>query len=406
MLGVPQYGALIINNQTVSSVDATESLIKMASNGLPIIFVGSPPSQAYPTNASSQDALRSTMARLMSQSGVYSTQSVDQLPAILAEKGIKPRVALNCSSNPVYSVWRSTADIDYVYIFNDQSKDVTCATTITASGVVPHVLNAFTSSQTPLLQYSYTNSTLSVPLALRSNETLILALQHSSTVHQCTFPRSSGSLHSLNASSDGIEAVITGSTTLTSSSGKTSEFNSSLPARTNLAFWDWVIEDYHSAPDRYAIQTEITNHTYQNLPLVPWSQFDASITPVSGVGHYTTRFTVPASPTNSSSLVGILKLPLIQHTARVFLDSKWLGPIDPVNPVLTIPGLKSGQEHGLRIDITTTLFNRIKAEANQTWVVGGVAGIRQPKYNTMPYEEYGLVGSVVIEWGETVSVEC
>lgn len=405
-LGIPEYKALILNNQSVASVQAAEAMIDVASKGLPIIIVGSPPSQSYPTNSTTQSALDSAVKRLLSSSGVQRVDTIDRLPTVLAGESISPRVALNCTTNPVYSVWRSSGDRDYIYFLNDQSAETHCSAQITASGVAPFVYNAWTGSRSPLLQYTATNSSLLIPISLKSNESTIIVLDKSSPPSQCTFSSTNGSIQYLNASDGNVQAVVTGPTTLTSSTGKSLQLGSSLAAPLNLTSWDLVIEDWHSAPDRFAVETEITNHTLHNVTLRPWNQLDATLNPVSGVGHYTTKFTVPASYTNSSKVTAVLKLPLIQNTARVFLDGAWVGPIDPVNPVTTLQGLASGQEHSLRIDVTSTLFNRIKAEANETWVVGQVAAQRQPKYNTAPYEGYGLAGSVMLEWGELVDVEC
>ncbi|KAF2472794.1 uncharacterized protein BDR25DRAFT_157719, partial [Lindgomyces ingoldianus] len=399
-LGIPGYQALIFNHQTVSTVETAESLVNMASSGLRMIFVGQIPDQTYPTTASSQAALITAVKRLLSNENVYQTATIDQLPTILAKLRIAPRTSLSCSSNPVYSIWRSSNDLNYIYFFNDQAKTTQCTAKISVAAftATPYIYNAWTGSQTPLLQYTATNSTISVPLALKSNETLILALHRSppSPFLKCTHN------HTL--------ALVTGPTTLTSSSGMTSRINASLPQATNLTTWDLVIEDWHSAPNRFAVKTEITRHSFKNVALVPWNQISASLIPVSGIGHYTTKFTVPTSPNlppsspspsssnSSSGLVGLLHLPLIQHTARVYLNGKVLPPIDPVNPVVEMTGMEAGKEYELEIMVTTTLFNRIKAEANETMVVGQKAAVLQPKYGTWLFEEYGLVGSVVVVW--------
>lgn len=405
-LGLPQYQALIFINQTVASVAAVEAMVKMASKGLPIVFVGPPLTQSYPADARSQSALDSAVGRLLSSANVYRVNSVDQLPALLAERKVAPRIGLSCASNPIYSVWRSSVDVDFVYLFNDQSRAAECTATIMASGVIPYIYNSWTGSQSQLVQYTAKNSSLSIPLSLKANESLVLGLHRSTEKRTCTIQQTAGNLRSLNVSAGNIEAIISGSTTLSTSSGNPLHLNASLPPPTNLTSWNLVLEDWHSAPDRYAVQTEISNHTFRNISLVPWNQLSTQLNPVSGIGHYTTRFTVPRYNSSSSPLVGILKLPLVQHTARAFLDEEWLGPIDPINPVISLQNLKNGREYELRIEVATTLFNRIKAEANQTWIVGQVAGVRQPKYNTLPYEKYGLVGNVVLEWGEVHKVEC
>lgn len=406
-LGIPEYRALIVNNQSIPSAEVAEVLQEKADDGLPLILIGPMKSQLEHRSLSSYHTLNTAIADLLSADNVYQIDHIDDLPGTLAELGIAPRVSLACSSSPVYPVWRSSADVDRIFFFNDQDVAVEGTATIAASGVSPHILNAWTGSQSPLLQYTATNSSLTIPISLMSNETLILALNPIETSSQCSFPSTSGDIHTIQSSSSNkIHAIVTGRTDLTSASGRISRFDPSLPAPLNLTTWNLVIEDWHSAPDRFAVETEITNHTFDNIPLVPWNQIDDSLNPTSGIGHYVTTFTVPSSSNATfSDLVGILTLPLIQHTARVYLDNEWLGPIDPVNPTLTLDHLESGRDYEIRIEVSTTLFNRIKTDADDVRVIGIIAGQRAA-YKTMPYEEYGLVGSVILGWGEHVEVDC
>jgi hypothetical protein len=378
----------------------------MASAGLPIIFVGSVPTQAYPTDSLRQSALAAATKSLLSLVNVHQIGSTNQLPSLLSELGIQPRVALTSTSSSVYSVYRSSAEVDYIYLFNDQAIPINCTCNITTSGRVPYIYDAWTGSQTPLLQYEATNTGISIPLGFKSNETTIIALHRSTLPPKCIFPSTSGALHSLTSTSNVTHALITGLATLESSAGKIYTFNPTLPAPTNLTSWDLVIEDWHSASDRFAVQTEITNHTFTNISLVPWTLISDSLTHVSGIGHYTTRFTVPVPTSNSSGLVGILSFPLIQHTARAYLNATLLPPIDPVNPVVLLEGLKSDKTYELSIEVSTTLFNRVKYERDEIMVVGQVAGVRQPLYKSMPYESYGLVGTAMLSWAERVTVHC
>jgi hypothetical protein len=372
-LGTPSYKALIFNKQTVTTIKAIDKLIELSSSGLLIIFVGQTPSETSSGSFSDRASLATAMTRLLSNENVLQIRSTDELPSLLAAHGIRPRTSLSCSSNPVFTIRRKAREVDYVYFFNDQPKPTECTATLSTSGsAVPYIYNAVTGSQSRLETYTHTNSSLTVNLALASNETLILALHQS--------PVEPASCTTTNISED-----ITA---------------------TNLTTWNLVIEDWHSAPDRFAVETEITNHTYHNVSLIPWTSIDASLAPVSGIGHYTTRIEIPATPSANNTLIGILSLPLIQHTARVYLDGTWLGPIDPVNPVVQLKGLKPGSASEVTIDVSTTLFNRIKAEANKTWVVGQVAGQRQSKYSSQPYEKYGLIGAVTLSWAAETVVSC
>ncbi|KAF2108840.1 hypothetical protein BDV96DRAFT_636539 [Lophiotrema nucula] len=412
-LGVPSYKVLIFNNQTVITVKAAEALVNKASAGLPIIFIGSAPSQTYPATASTQSSLASAVSKLLASPMVHQVKTINDVPMLLSKMSIKPHISLDCSSNPVLPVHRSAGDVDYIYLFNDQAVSAKCNASISASGVTPYIYNSWTGSQTPLLQYSTSNSTINIPIALRSNETTIIALHHNTTSPRCTFTATSGSLHSFDTANNGTVALVTGPAALTSSTGRISQLTPTVIGVQNLTTWDIVIEDWHSSDNRLLVQTEIIDHRFiDTTTLVPWTQLvsaidGSSLERVSGVGHYLTDITVPTAVSNSSNPVfGILSLPMIQHTARVYIDGNVQAPIDPVRPEILLEGLVPGTTYQLRVEITTTLFNRIKAEANLTWIVGQVAGQLQPAYATLPYEKYGLLDPVTITWGEKMAVSC
>ncbi|OAG01255.1 uncharacterized protein CC84DRAFT_280989 [Paraphaeosphaeria sporulosa] len=405
-LGVPEYKAMIFNNQTVATTEAVEALTKFAAQGLKIIFIGAPPNQSYPVDAASQKTFNSAMARLLSGPNIHHTDNIDQLPALLREADINPRVELNCTPGAVSTVYRSSDGVDYIYFFNDQDESPRCGATVEAAGVVPFVYNGYTGTQSPLLQYTTSDTHISLAPTLKANETLIIALHRNVPQPACTMVQSSPYIRSVNALEGNLHAIVTHSPyVLATSTGKTKQFDTSLPQTINLTTWNLTVEDWHSAPDRFAIENEITNHTFSNISLVPWSQISAALQPVSGIGCYTTTFAAP-SEADFSALVGYLSLPLIQHTARVFLDGEWLGPIDTANPIVPLHGLEKDRQYELRVDVSTTLFNRVKAEADQVWMVGQVASHQNEKYGSAPYEEYGLVGGVSIEWGYSVEVEC
>lgn len=405
-LGVPEYKAVVFSNDTVITVEAVEALNNFASQGLKLVFVGAPPTQSYPVDADTQASLKSAMERLLSGPNVYRINSTEELPSVLQENGVNPRVSLDCTPNSIYTIYRSVAEVDYVYLFNDQNETQKCDVGIDAAGVVPYTYDAWTGSQSPLLQFTTFNTSIYITPTLKANESLIIALHRNTSQPTCTLAQGSSDIRSVADSGGNLQAVVTSSPyVLTTSTGKETHFNGTLPSPTNLTTWELNVEDWHSVPDRFAIENEITNHIFHNVSLVPWSQINASLQSVSGIGNYTVNFEAPADA-DFSSLVGYLNLPLIQHTARVYLDGEWLGPINPVNPVVPLKNLEKGRAYELRIDVSTTLFNRVKAEADLVWMVGQVSSKATDTYATLPYEDYGLVGHVWIDWGYSVEVQC
>ncbi|KAF2994986.1 hypothetical protein E8E13_003871 [Curvularia kusanoi] len=216
-LGVPGYKTLIFNNQSVISNNASEALVQLASNGLPLIFIGSAPYRAYPSQ--DQSKVDATMARVLSSPGVHHLDTIDQLPGLLQDIRITPRVYLNCSSSPVYPVYRASVSADYVFFFNDQKADVDCTATISIQDVDPYELNAWTGDEIPAPAIR-NNSTLSMRVSLKAEETRLFALRRSLS------PSFYSDTPQIFHATDDIPA--------------------------NLTTWNLTIEDWHSAPDRFA----------------------------------------------------------------------------------------------------------------------------------------------------------
>lgn len=338
------------------SNNAAEAIGRLASDGFPLIFIGSTPRRAYPME--DQSKVDATLTQVLSGPSIHHLDTLDQLPTLLQDLRATPRVSLNCSSSPVYPVYRAGIDADFVFFFNDQKVDADCTVIIYVQDVDLYELSAWTGDET-LVPATYNNTTLSMELPFKSGETRLFALKRSLSPSSCSdMPRI---------------------------------FEAALDTSVNLKTWNLTIEDWHSAPDRFAVKTEITTHTLLNVPLLPWNQLNATLQPVSGIGHYTTSLTVPEAVTAAR-----LYLPLIQHTARIFLDDGWLGPIDPVNPQLLLKDLVVGRKYTLRVDITTTLLNRVKADAKEIRMAGMVP---EAAFANTTFAEYGLVGKAELVWG-------
>ncbi|KAJ9668901.1 hypothetical protein H2201_001147 [Coniosporium apollinis] len=403
----PAYKALVFaSNQTVISANAAESVLRLAGDGLPVFFVGSAPDQILSAASEDQVEVLATIREILSYSNVHRVASLEDLPSALADAGILPRTSLRCSSGPVYTAWRSDLDngSEYVYIYNDQDVAASCeASFTTQAGAVPYIYDAWTGTRRPALQYGRSSSSITMPLQLQANQTMIVGFESSrkgrSSAPKCAISGFSGNVSSLGYGQGGqIYANLIGPAEITSVSGKRWSFDVSPPSATDLSTWDLSIEDWHAPPDPYEVETAITMHYLRNQTLVPWTSLGPGFDAVSGVGRYNTTFTMPATATGAR-LGAILSLGPVVHTMRVFINNQQLPPIDPSNPVVDVSSfVRPDSTNSITVEVTTTLFNRIKATANSTMVVGVPAAVAQPGYASSPPQEYGLLGPVSIQW--------
>ncbi|KIX10705.1 uncharacterized protein Z518_01789 [Rhinocladiella mackenziei CBS 650.93] len=411
----PGYKALIFSNQTVISTAAAAQVLKFAEAGFPIFFIGAPPNQTLGASAQAQAHTQILIEQILAKTGnVHRLDSARDLANALSSIGIAPRAQLSCSSNPVYTVWRSdpAAKKEYLFIYNDQSVATTCTANLTvATSKTPYILDAWTGTQEPLLSYQRaSNNTIYMDLDLKANETRIISFTQDRSYNNSIVRKSVNVKWMRSVDSTHIALVLAGPANVTSSTGKVSSFNPALPSATSLRTWDLTIQDWHgpsSPEDFYSVRTEITTSHLSNISLVPWSSLGHQYASTSGVGIYTTTFATPES-NSSSSLGAFLSFPPVQHTLRASLNGHKLPPVDPTNPVVNIgPYLAKAdgkRVNTLEVKITTTLFNKVKAEANTHMFVGSPISEAQPLYATTPNQEYGLLGPVEVEWTTIVEM--
>lgn len=420
----PSYKALIFSGQEIITIEAARAVLGFAEAGLPIIVVGDAsalPNQTYPS--ADVDQLANITAQIAQNPAVHFVTSIDQISGALSELSITPKAGLNCTSNPVYPVVRSDVDsgIEYVYLYNDQYISADCSVSFTSSGsnATPFVYNAFAGTQEELVEYTTDGSVYTLPVNLAANETTILVFKSGSGANSTSKPfvtsssQNIASVRRSNSSDTSVLATVSssGSASLTFDSGKTATFDVSLPATLDLPTWDIEIEDWHAPEDRFDVEagTAITLHNLTGQALVPWTQLGAGFESVSGVGRYTTRFTTPSLPgsNSSSSRIGaLLSLGPVVNTIRASIDGAQLAPIDPARPVVDVSDyVVAGEEHELVVEVTTTLFNRIKSDADQVQVWGQVASAQQSKYADQGPYEYGLLGPVTLDWVAVAEID-
>ncbi|KUI65520.1 hypothetical protein VM1G_01214 [Cytospora mali] len=435
----PAYQSLLLWGQQVITTEAAQVILAFSEAGLPILVVGGDaalPNQTYPSTERHLAQLATTMTQLANSPSIHFVPSVSEVAGVLSQLSIEPRLGLNCTSSPVYPVLRSDADngTEYVWLYNDQELSVNCTVSFTQTGslgVTPFVYDAFTGTQEELVQYTSYGAVLTLPVSFAANETVILVFKpnsSSSTDNMKPFVISSSQniasirrSRSLSNSGSGhsVLATITssGSATLTFDSGKTATFDASLPAATGLTAWDIEIEDWHAPDDLFDIEagTAITLHNFTDHALVPWTALGAGFENVSGVGRYHTQFHVPSLPSanvnmaaGSAQRVGaLLSLGPVVNTIRVSIDGVQLPPIDPARPVVDISSYigEVGQEHELTVEVTTTLFNRVKSMRDNIMMWGQAAAVSEPLYASEGPFEYGLLGPVTVQWVVVAEVD-
>lgn len=113
---------------------------------------------------------------------------------------------------------------------------------------------------------------------------------------------------------------------------------------------------------------------------------------------------MPASPSDGG-LGAVLSLGPVANSMRAWVNGVSVGPLDVAGAVADVSGLVRGGVNEVVVEVTSTLFNRIKADGNATWSVGVTANEENDAYYEVNAAKvYGLLGPVVVEWVGVVGV--
>ncbi|KAK7523258.1 hypothetical protein IWZ03DRAFT_391241 [Phyllosticta citriasiana] len=379
----PAYKALVFSNQTAISPAAAARIQELATAGLPIFF-----------KAGEAEEVAAIMSGVVDVGldNVHAVGSATELPDALKAAGILPKVSLPEPVPGFDNFWRSSDSIEYAFLYNDGKVSQTADILFNVSGT-PYFFDAWTGNVSPVLLYTSIPDSVTIPITLLSNQT---ALPLAPKAH---IAKSSGSISGLKYSANSVTAELGGSASSTLSDGSTKNLTASPPAASNLTTWDLTIEDWHRTNDTFSMETAIDYHTYKSQPLTPWLELDPSLASVSGIGTYNTNFSYPATARSAPSLGAILHLGPITNYVRAWLNGQVLPPIDIVNPNVDVTDYVQTGNNDFVVEITTTLFNRIKAYGNSTCLVVVTANNESLNYYGINAAcEYGLVGPVSVEW--------
>ncbi len=358
--------AIVLTDQTTMAVDTARRLLELERSGLPVIFAGALPT-ATPGfhDAAGQDAeLRRLIAELIKRPGAHRVTDLAAVPGLLAELEIKPTATPSTPSADVLSVRRTDPTTDYYFLFNQRSWATQQRLTLTGEGR-PYQLDTWTGKITPLTDYRRTPHGVQVDVALEASDAAVIAL---STRQDDTFRWSDADQPGpTEARNTGLGPVPLDDWLLRVESWSRGE--SGLPgdtAKTELPEVEPVADDHGALPPWSAI--------------TPANGYDVDLGDVSGVGTYSTTFTLDDGWDGVRAAQ--LELGAAVDTVTVTLNGTRL----PVRSPQDLRHLDVGRElrpgvNTLTVRVASTLINAVR-------VAPGTGAADRPR------QDYGLLGPV------------
>ncbi|KAL2797241.1 hypothetical protein BJX66DRAFT_323443 [Aspergillus keveii] len=412
----PAWKAFIVESTQNLTIDAIKALDRFARDGLPVIFSGGTPGY-YPTGRDTQKPkFDRDLAHLLRLRNVH-TVATGSVARKLRELGLRPRVEAK-TNGTCYTTWGEADQYSYAVVYSDL---VSSTGSITVDSTeAPFILNPWTGDVSPVLVYTQSRSTTTIPINLAGNQTLFFAFSDKLAKDHlvpCYHVRDAPS-HVLGTDvteNNKIALKVAHSErtshAVLSTGRKVSLDTSCVPGRLQLSTWTLTAEHWEAPEDLYDSQHTVKyNTTHELTSPTSWTEIPA-LTNTSGVGYYNTTFTWPpkrehnartarCSPANLD-LRAYISFSRVIDTITVYVNDQQVPPLDLTNPVADIgPYLRRGV-NTIRVTVPTTLWNYLRTIFNDL-VSAGVSASRFG--GPPPAGEAGLVGSVTLTPYRTIVV--
>jgi hypothetical protein len=353
------YGAILLKDQRTMPVDTAEKLLSYANSGLPILVIGDFPSHTPGLDPSgSQDAkLTAVIAKLRKSRDVVQVSDEDAAAAALQRLKLAPAAAHRPidsmpgqapagvgPSSDIVSVRRQDAGTNYYYLFNQSTATAEQQISLTGDGV-PYRLNTWTGEITPIADYQRSGDKVTVDVRLEPADATVIAL---TARRDGTFPGAPHPSHPVTTPhNDGSVGQI--------------------------ALDDWTLGTESWTPGPSDLAGDTTRTTLPDVQLTaaddgtlpPWSEigpdtgYPVDLSDVSGVGTYTSTFTVGSGWKDVRH--SYLDLGAAVDTVRVWVNGKQLDPVDvqDLHHIDVGDAVRQGPNE-ITVQVSSTLLNAVR----------------------------------------------
>jgi len=308
----PAYKALVVKAAKIMNASAAQTLMEYAQNGLPIILYNCDIERIYGTNRDNNNdtLLQEKLAELMKMDKVKTATTELEILNTLYGWGVYP--AASYTAQGLEASHRAAAEGDYYYFYNNNQS--TLETTVAVSGRgVPYRLDAYTGEVTPLALYQQDGDRTRIGITLEPRESAVIAM----TEGGASFP----TVKDVYVTDAGGGDAVYVDSSIMHRTGKLGDYDVTLsdgtrktitvdtvPAMVTLQRgWELSLESWGPDPEANKVDPTLsakTTMTFEDISLSTWSDLPATkaqieslgvdaMNHVSGIGIYTTTFTLP-----------------------------------------------------------------------------------------------------------------
>lgn len=383
----PGYQALIVYQDALPA-ESAKLLLKWAKAGLPLLIVNGVTEtlcpgldRTYPKAAcktpfnDGKDAeLAETMAALKSLKNVREIEGCEGAQAALEAMGVFPRVQFTESNPNILPFLREDSKKRYVFLYNVMYTETEAKSfSVAVEGVgKPYTIDCWTGKINEIGQYAVQKGRTVIDVVLQPGEACMLALDTGETPGKFAVSGVPRSIISKNGKL-AIAAFESGVYEVRLSDGSVVKKSIDVPANIDLEVWNLKVEDWNEGEKHEILEDrglgyvsrEVYYDTQKTLldagevRLKPWKDIPAIGPDVSGVGYYSTTFTLPGDWSAKNG--ALLKLGSVNgSTAAVYVNGKKAPAVDFQRPEVDISELVVKGENTISIEVSSTLTNRLR----------------------------------------------
>lgn len=431
------YQALIVWQDTFPA-DVAEKLVEYANAGVRILILEDA-AKATPWNDNQDETLAAAMETLKSHENVAVIADPTESAEALENLGVQPRAAFEEPNQELMTVLRADDAGAYLYVNNytqatettaaenenlaegepymrhyDYSTAVSADTSISVDGTyVPYKIDTWTGKTSRVADYTIENGRTVIPVSLDAGDTALYTLEPiaedtNKTIVSTTADETltaDGKLSVRVFASGSYETALSDGTTVTS------ELTVNEPISLTDVDWHLVVEDWKEGEQKTRTEEKdgytTTEYTYTTSKdeietdisgLATWNNIEAIGLEVSGVGHYSTTFTLPEGFTAENG--AYLDLGWQESTVNVTINGKDAGLINLDRPRMDVSEFLVDGENTIELRLSTSLTNRMLSLGKQQAGVANL-GMDFPQYINA-YHEYGLTSVELIPYAQAV----
>lgn len=376
----PRYQALIVDQQDAMPAATAERIVAMARDGLPVVFVGTPPGRGTSgKDPTVEDAeVRRAIAATLELPNVRQVATTNEVHDALRQLSVAPDVSY-ATPVPVRPVHRQTAESGYWFLWNDSDEPAQTVASFRTAGQ-PVLLDLWDGTITPIAHYQRDGDRVDIPLTFRSKESRVIAFRVDPLLDRRHVVATDASGAAFDDDRIVIRDTRSGVRSVELSDGTKSSVDIPLlPTPIQIEQWRLQVDE--------ATPTGTVPHDVDLTGLADWRTIDG-LREASGTGTYIAQVSIPedwiANPRGvyldlgdvEGSLKAIVNAEVV--TTQSVPGGRW-----PIGKLLQ-PGANE-----IKVVVNTTLLNCVVA-------LGKSGDPQYSKHAERQTKPYGLLGPVVL----------